>query len=219
MKKIISLVLCLALSSFILAGCAKRDEAFEERAYTPDVPVNAINLDVRDREIEVSLSDDEQVHIVYYDSGKEYYNISVSDENVLTMTSASDKEWADYIGGKPSAEYRKISLRIPDGLLENLTLSTTNENISLPALAVTGSVSLASNGGDIVFEALDVEKALLLTAKNGDISGTIAGGYDDFAIEAEIKKGNCNLPEHKGGGAKTLNVSCNNGDVSIDFIK
>lgn len=218
MKKIISLALCLIFGSFVLAGCSTSSEPFEENSYTSDTLINEINLDVRDREIEVSLSEDEQVHIQYFENSKEYYDISVSDENVLTMTSASDKEWTDYIGGKPSAEDRKISLQIPDALLENLTLSTTNEDITLSALAVTGSINISSNGGNITFENLDVANALSLTVKNGDIVGTVIGSYDDFAIQSEIKKGESNLPGNKDGGEKTLNVSSNNGDVNIELI-
>lgn len=219
MKRIILLVLCLVLSSFALAGCANNSEPFEEKSYTPDKAVNEINLDVRDREIAVSLSENEQVHIEYYENSKEYYNISVSDESVLTMASANSKEWTDYIGGRPSAESRKISLQIPDKLLENLTLSTTNEDISLPALAVTGSINISSNGGNIAFEDLEVGNALSLTAKNGNISGTVVGGYDDFAIQSKIKKGKSNLPDNKNGGTKKLNVSNNNGNINIEFVK
>lgn len=218
MKKIISLVLCLMLGSLVLAGCSDSSEPFEEKSYTSDTQISEINLDVRDREIEVSLSKDEQVHIKYYESSKEYYDISVSDENVLTMAGASNKEWTDYIGGKPSDEYRKISLQIPDALLENLTLSTTNEDISLSDLAVTGSINISSNGGDIEFKKLDVGSALTLKAKNGDISGAVAGIYDDFSIQSEIKKGESNLPDNKDSGEKKLNVSCNNGDVDIEFV-
>lgn len=218
MKKILSLVLCFILGSFILSGCSNSSEPFEEKSYTSDRPINEINLDVRDREIEVSLSEDEQVHIQYYENSKEYYEISVSDKNVLTMASASDKEWTDYIGGKPSAENRKISLRIPDALLDALTLSTTNEDITLSALAVTGSIHISSNGGNIAFGNLDVGSTLTLNVKNGDISGAIVGSYDDFAIQSEIKKGESNLPDNKDGGEKTLNVSSNNGDVDIEFV-
>ena len=215
MKKTISLALCLLLGCFVLAGCSNSSEPFEEKSYTPDTPIHEIHLDVQDREIEVSLSEDEQVHIQYYENSKEYYDISVSDENVLTMTSASNKGWTDYIGGKPSAEDRKISLQIPDGLLENLTLSTTNEDITLSALSVTKSISISCSGGNIAFEALDVGSALHLAVKNGDISGELAGSYDDFAIQSEIKKGESNLPDNKDSGAKLLNVSSNNGDVNI----
>lgn len=218
MKKIMSLVLGLIVGSFALAGCSSSGEPFEEKSYTPDTAITEIRLDVQDREIDVSLSEDDQVHIQYFENSKEYYEISVSDEQVLTMTSASNKEWTDYIGGKPAAEDRKISLQIPNALLENLTLSTTNEDITLPALAVTGSIQLSSNGGDMEFGNVEVGNALTLNVKNGDISGAVVGGYDDFAIQSDIKKGESNLPDKKDGGEKTLTVSCNNGDVHIEFV-
>ena len=216
MKKIISLGLCFVLGSFVLAGCSSESEPFEEKNYTSDTQISGIHLDVQDREIEVLLSEDEQVHIQYSENTKEYYDISVSD-GVLTMTSASSKEWTDYIGVKPAAEDRKISLQIPDTLLENLTISTTNEDITLSPLAVTGSISLSSNGGNITFENVDVGNALSLTVKDGDISGTVIGSYDDFAIQTEIKKGESNLP-NKEGGEKTLNVSSNNGNVNVALV-
>ena len=219
MKKLAIFGLCLALGSFALAGCSGEGEAFEEKDYTPDAQIKEISLDVRDREIEVRLSEDEQVHIRYFESSKEYYGISVSDGGVLTMVDADSKEWTDYIGKKPSAENRKILLQIPDGLLDSLYISTTNEDVSLPALTVKGSLSLSSNGGDIVFESLDAGSAIDIEVKNGDISGVILGSYDDFSIETEIKKGESNLPVNKDGGGKTLRVSCNNGDVDIELIK
>lgn len=85
MKKIISLVLCLLLGSSILSGCSNSSETFEQKGYTSDTQINGINLDVKDRKIEVSVSEDEQIHIQYSENSKEYYDISVSDENVLTM--------------------------------------------------------------------------------------------------------------------------------------
>ena len=217
MKKMISLISCLILGSVILTGCQSSGEPFEEKSYTPDTQINEINLDVTDREIEVSLSEDEQVHIQYYENSKEYYDIFVSDENVLTMTSASDKGWTDFIGVKPSDDNRKILLQIPDGLLENLTLSTTNENITLSTLTVAGNINLSSNGGNIAFENLDAGSGLTLNAKNGNISGTIAGSYEDFSIQSSIKKGESNLPDNKEDGEKTLDVTGNNGDIHIEF--
>lgn len=218
MKKIIALALCFVMSSFTLAGCSGEREPFKKKNFTPDTQVNGINLDVRDREIEVVLSKDEQVHIQYSENSKEYYEISVSDGNLLTMVNASNKEWTDYIGGKPSAEDRKIVLQVPTALLDTVILSTTNEDVFLPVLAVTGSIDVSTNGGNITFENLDVGNTLTLTVKNGDISGTVAGSYDDFAIQSEIKKGDSNLPNNKESGKKMLNVTSNNGDINIEFL-
>lgn len=219
MKKLISFALCLVLSIFALAGCSNNGEAFKEKMYTPDTRISEINLDVRDREIEVVFSEDEQVHIQYSESSKEYYKITVSDEHVLTMESANNKNWTDYIGGKAPIEDRKIVLQIPDALLENLQLSTTNGGILLSALTVNGNVALATNGGDISLERLNAGKSLSITAKNGNVEGTIMGSYDDYAIQTKMKKGKSNLPTSKADGAKTLNVSSNNGNVSIEFVK
>ena len=218
MKKIIALALCFVMSSFALAGCSGESEPFKKKNFTPDTQVNGINLDVRDREIEVVLSKDEQVHIQYSENSKEYYEISVSDGNLLTMVNASNKEWTDYIGGKPSAEDRKIVLQVPTAVLDTVILSTTNEDVFLPVLAVTGSIDVSTNGGNITFENLDVGNTLTLTVKNGDISGTVAGSYDDFAIQSEIKKGDSNLPNNKESGKKMLNVTSNNGDINIEFL-
>lgn len=218
MKKIIALALCFVMSSFALAGCSGESEPFKKKNFTPDTQVNGINLDVRDREIEVVLSKDEQVHIQYSENSKEYYEISVSDGNLLTMVNASNKEWTDYIGGKPSAEDRKIVLQVPTALLDTVILSTTNEDVFLPVLAVTGSIDVSTNGGNITFENLDVGNTLTLTVKNGDISGTVAGSYDDFAIQSEIKKGDSNLPNNKESGKKMLNITSNNGDINIEFL-
>lgn len=219
MKRILSLAFCFALASFILAGCSGDSEPFSQKEHTADpAQVGAISIDVRDRQIEVSASEDGLIHITYSENSKETYDISVSDDAVLTMTSVSNKEWTDMIGGKPSDQDRIISLQLPDALLSSLTLSTTNEDITLSPLAVTGSVTLSSNGGDISFDALDVGSSLSLTVKNGNISGTVAGSYDDFSIQWEGKKGDSNLPEQKGGGEKALYVSSNNGDVMVEFV-
>lgn len=207
MKKIILPALGLVLGSFVLAGCSGSDEPFERKEYTADASqVDGIRIDVRDREIEVSISEDDQIHVTYFENSKEAYEVAVSDERVLTIESAGGKDWTDYIGGKPSAENRKILLQIPDALLDTLTLSTTNEDISLPALAITKSINISSNGGNITFGNLEVGSAIYLTVKNGDISGTVVGSYDDFAIQTEIKKGESNLPDNKDGGEK--NAQC-----------
>lgn len=219
MKKIASLALCLLLSCTLLTGCSQSSEPFEEKNYTSDTQISGISLAVRDREIQVSPSQDEHVHIQYFENSKEYYQISLSEDNVLTMTSANNKEWTDYFGGKPSEENRVIQLQLPETLLKNLSLSTTNADIVLGSLGEIETINLSSNGGDLSFQPLNVGSGLTLTAKNGNISGEIVGGYDDFAMTCDTKKGECNLPEQKDGGEKELYVFCNNGDVQIEFVK
>ena len=216
MKKMVSLALCLGLSLSLLSGCSDSSEPFAEKSYTPDAQVREIRIEVEDREIAVSPSEDGQVHMQYAENSKEFYDISVSDDGVLTMTSTSDKEWTDYVGVQ-SSDGKTIALQVPDAMLENLTISTTNEDITVSGLTVNGTMDLTCNGGQIAFENVGVGSALRLTGKNGDISGSVLGSMDDFSIQTEIKKGETNLPESTDGGEKTLYAANNNGDVQIEF--
>ena len=218
MKKLIMILACLILSAAGLAGCANNAQSFTEESFAADAnEIKGIVLDVQERLIEIAPSEDDQVHIEYYSSSKEYYDLSVSQDNILTMRAVQNKSWTDYIGVKVPAQNRKIFLRVPDGLLASLTVSTTKENILIEALSVSENLSLYTNGGNITFERLNAGNGIELQAKNGDISGCVAGSYEDYSISCSFKKGKSNLPEYKESGVKTLKVENNNGDINIQF--
>lgn len=220
MKHVKFLWICLVIGTACLTGCTANQETFTGKNYSAEAEaITGVTIDVRDRQIDVTLSSDNQIHIDYFENSKEFYDISVSDDHVLTMTAVNQKEWTDYVGGKPDAAGRIISLQLPDAHVASLNLATTNETISLPALTVSSELSLSSHGGDLIFNKLNVGNAINLTAKNGDISGTIIGTQDDYTILCDIKKGQSNLLSSKGDGAKKLTASNNNGDINIEFVR
>lgn len=219
MKKIAVLLMGLAVCTAYFAGCADHDQTFIKKSYTVNAAeIAEVCIDVRDRQIEATLSADGKIHIDYFESSKEYYNIVASDDHTITMTAENDKNWTDYIGRKPADDFRRISLQLPDALITDLTLSTTNEDILLPVLSVIHNLSLSSQGGNIVFDKLNAGESIRLDSKNGNISGAISGSYDEYAIFCNIKKGGSTLPSRKENGTKTLTVSNNNGDVDVKFI-
>ncbi len=215
MKKrlLIAAYLMLAIS---LAGCSSNGQFVPMEYSVNGDQVRAISIDVRDRKIDIGPSSDGLIYIDYYESNKEGYDIELTDTGILSMTSVSNKDWTDFIGVKPSAGNRVISIRIPAGELDRFSIKTTNEDVSMQDLSTVGEISISSNGGNIRFENLNAENSISLNVKNGDINGSIIGGYEDFSIHCDIKKGNSNLPNIDGGD-KTLDVSCNNGDVNISF--
>lgn len=219
MKKCIGIVLLLFAGVLALTGCSgSGQDDFQEKNYTVDgKQIEEIKIDVRDRQIRVSLSEDDRIHIGYQESEKEFYHIAVTEGNVLTMSTQNNKNWSDYIGGKPAASARVITLQIPDDMISALTLSTTNEDLRIPAIHMKDRISLTVNGGNIEFDGLDAGQEISLNAKNGDISGTILGRYEEYAIECNIKKGESNLPKQKEEGNKSLHVTNNNGDIAIEF--
>lgn len=218
MKKILFCMAACAVLALCMTGCSSQ-QTFEEGSYSSaGEEVRAVTVNVSDREVLIGASADGQVRIEYSESEKEYYDISLSEEGELTMTLVLDKQWTDFIGTKPAIEDRTIRLYLPDGLLSSLQVTTTNEEIVLSPLSVAGSVALDSNGGDVRFERVLVGTEASFTAKNGNIVGSLVGGWDDFSISCTVKKGESNLPESKPGGEKSLAVDCNNGDVAIEFV-
>ena len=220
MKKIICIIMCLVLGMTLLMGCSNSGgNDFEKKHYTSSgEEITGLSIDVRDREIKISLSNDNQVHIDYFESDKEYYSIFISDDKVIHMNAEDSKGWSDYIGAKTEADNRKIYVQLPYSLLKTLSLSTVNGDITLPELSVTDSISVSANGGNITFERLNAGNSIIIKSKNGDISGTVAGSYEEYAIESDIKKGESNLPANKKEGDKILSVSNNNGNTNIDFV-
>ena len=177
------------LTVFSLSGCSAGH--FVPGQYViEESRVDTINIDVRDRRIDVTVSEDDMIHIEYFTSEEETYGISVSDSGVLTMKSVYNKDWMDYIG---------------------------SDTISVNDISVSDTINLHSNGGNVSFSDISVGKEVDLKTKNGDIRGTIVDDYENFTINCDVKKGDSNIGDRKGG-EKTLNISCNNGDVSINFI-
>ena len=216
MKRLAASLCAIGFVLIAFTGCSEQN--FTEKTYqSGDSTIERIVIEATDRELEISASEDQQIHIDYFDSEKEYLDFDLSD-NQLTVKLTFDKDWSDYIGFQPSAEYRKIKIRVPNDMIVDFSASTTNENITVTSLSFAQSVSLDSNGGSILCDRVNVGKSIDLTAKNGDITGTILGSLDEFSISCEIKKGDCNL-SNKESGTKSFAANCNNGNINIEFVQ
>lgn len=198
-----------------LSGCAS-DEDFTAQQYVAEGEVVSLSVDVSDRAVKLMPSEDGKLRIDYYESEKTSYDILLSEEGVLSVTLDLDQSWTDFVGVQPAAEYRTICVYLPQKLTD-VSVSTTNEAISATGTIAAQNVSLTVNGGDLTFGKIAAEKSVTLNAKNGNITGTILGSWDDYAIACNVKKGESSLPENKTGGSKTLSVDCNNGDVAVEI--
>lgn len=211
---VLAAVLASAVTLLSLSACGG-NETFAPGSYSCEgAAVADIRLDLSDREVKIERSQDGNIYIDYFASDKEYYDVAVEGGS-LSVGLVFDKDWTDYIGTKPEARFRQVTLRLPDALFASLDIKTTNADVHISPAAFE-SVAVDVNGGNIAFEELSAG-SIRLTAKNGNIAGSVLGGWDDFSITCSIKKGESNLPEHKEGGDRALTVECNNGDVDISF--
>ena len=115
MKNLTVLLLTIiSVLVFALSGCSN-NETFTEKSYSSGTTeIEKVIVQTTDREVEISTSEDNQIYIEYFDGEKEYLDISVSENKELTVKLVFNKDWTDYLGTKPSAEYRKIKIFVPD---------------------------------------------------------------------------------------------------------
>lgn len=217
MKKILlSVIALIAMTgALIFGGCSEQN--YESKSYTVEAEkVSSVNIDVTDRAVEIDTWEGDGIEIEYSESDKEYYNIAVDENGGLKMELVLDKAWTDFVGVKPDDEYRKIIVKLPAAHYKSINVTTTNEDIDVGAVSAA-SVSLNSNGGSVNFDGVIADSAEF-TAKNGNISGTLAGSIVDYTIECTIKKGDTNVI-NRTGGTKTLKLDCNNGDIEVAFAE
>lgn len=113
MKKIVCVVLAV-LFVFAFVGCSNGRYGFSEKNYlSENGQIRSIIIDVADRELNIGLSSDGQISVNYFDSEKQYLEISVSESNELVIRLAYDRSWTDFIGVKPDRKYRGITVLGP----------------------------------------------------------------------------------------------------------
>lgn len=217
-KNYFGLVL-MTMTVVLVGGCSgpSAGEVREKQYSASAGEVAEINISVRDRDIEILPSSDDKIYLTYFESDKEFYKIDLDENKVLSMQSASDKEMSDFFG-LSDGSMQVIRLEVPDPLPCNLVISSTKEDIELTNITVEGNVDIQINDGAIELDQFSVQGDIILNAKNGDISGTIDGSYEDFNIQSKAHKGENNLPENKEGGTKELSVNTNNGDIEIEIV-
>lgn len=187
MKKLFPLLsafLCTMLCAF--TGCSD-SKAFTAKTYCSDKnTVRCVFFELNDRQVEIGVSEDSQIHIEYFDGEKEFLDIALCDNGELTVKLSFNKGWADFIGTKPSGEYRKVTALLPEGLTA-VTVRTTNETIYADRLSAD-EISLSSNGGDVIADRVNAGKTLLLSSKNGNIAARLSAAGMIFPFSVSTKK-------------------------------
>ena len=102
MKKfwIIFFIFIIVLGAILIFALVSSNQKFIAKSYVAEGEISAIIVNVADRDVEVSQSADDKIHIDFYESEKEYYNISVSENNELVLSLEQNKSFLDFPQGK-----------------------------------------------------------------------------------------------------------------------
>ena len=140
MSKRISIALLLVFAALLTTGCVGRaDDPYVAGSYSTG-QAQEIIMDVRDRRIEVLPSEDDQIHLDYFQNETERYAIELAD-GILTVNYAPIQRVARTISAlNLNAAMRVITLRLPHSL-RALTISTTNADVCFGRVSIAGDLN------------------------------------------------------------------------------
>ena len=85
MKKIIILIMHISIIMFLFTSCAKTNQFTKKIYTTDDLQIQKINIEARDRQIEILSSNDDLVHIEYFENEQEQYSILIDENKTLDV--------------------------------------------------------------------------------------------------------------------------------------
>ncbi|WP_025785285.1 DUF4097 family beta strand repeat-containing protein [Sporosarcina sp. D27] len=196
----------------ILAACSSDPEvSYEKKNYSVEAStVKQISLSTKGRSVELEASKDDEIHITYFESDKESYNVDLQDNGDLMMQLVTDKDWKDYIGLKTDKEHHLVKIAVPNGISSGVKIETSNEDIILSNLKIDGQVEATTNEGKIKASNITTNKNIKMKTKNDDI--ILDEVSAEGSIEATSNKGDTKVSNVSVGDA--LKLRTKDGDIT-----
>jgi DUF4097 and DUF4098 domain-containing protein YvlB len=162
----------LSLGAMIATGfdfeVLNDSEHYEQREYIAEASsFKKIIIDDSNKEINVVSSEDDKIHITYYDNEKEHYEISEQGDT-LVFNYNSKRLWYEFVGFHIYIEDYAITIHIPEAYAGNIDLITSNNPIKMQNVIMTGELLADTSNSGITMENVK-GKAFNLTTSNGTV--------------------------------------------------
>ncbi|PEJ60573.1 MULTISPECIES: DUF4097 family beta strand repeat-containing protein [unclassified Bacillus (in: firmicutes)] len=217
-KNLLSVTVALGSVVIFASACttdSDSDVSYEKKSYSVEAEsIKQISLSDKGRKVELEESKDNDIHITYFESDKESYDIHVSDNDELVMKLVTDKDWKDYVGFQTDEEHHIVKIAVPNGITSEVKIQTSKGDIVLTDLKIDGSIETITNGGKIELTNVTANKKLKMKTKNDDIKLNDVNIKD--SIDATITKGNIKVSNVAVGD--TLKLRTKDGDITGSVI-
>ena len=115
-----TILAALLLLTALFSGCAGEEQVYEGKTYAIEAEkIQGILIDVRDRRIEVSASEDDRIYIDYFESEENGYDIQVSVEGLLSITGRKEEGFSGYF--KIIEPQHQLAVATLQGVLDEYT--------------------------------------------------------------------------------------------------
>ncbi|MGW5955043.1 DUF4097 family beta strand repeat-containing protein [Bacillus mycoides] len=199
------------------ASSDKQDSSikYEEKSYSIEADkISQIFLSDMDRSVDVVKSNDNEVHITYFENDKESYAIDVSDDKNLIMKANTNKELKDYVGLNSDKTHRNVKISVPRGMESGVEIKTSKGDINLSEVNISGSIDATTSNGKIKASNVEIEKSFKVETKNDDIN--LSNVNVKGSIDATVSNGNLDIA--KVAVEDTLKLQSKNGGINGTIV-
>jgi DUF4097 and DUF4098 domain-containing protein YvlB len=152
-------------------------------------------------DVEIAVTDGEEVTVTYYESTRETYEVTLEDGR-LAIQYHSNRKWYDFIQIDLSFQERKLTVTLPRSLAASVEVTTVSGDVAASGFTVGGNCSIDTTSGGIFLADLDV---------NGDMSLHTVSGTSQLnnvrtrgKMRAESTSGDTQFERLTAGGGISL---------------
>jgi DUF4097 and DUF4098 domain-containing protein YvlB len=184
---------------------------YAEKSFVSTRTVSGIVIDDNDLSIKIVVSNDDNVHISYYENDKEHYEIKQSDIGTLSVIKHNMRKWYDYLFNI-SFQTTNLTVAVPSRFLGNLSAESSNGRIDCIGVNAADMILTTSNGKITVSNLMASGKLEASTSNADDILSnvTVSGN-----VACDTSNGKISLENVKG---KNINARTSNGAVALKSV-
>lgn len=210
----VGLALCLAAYAVVRGDFVRLSTAPPYEAKEVSYPAQGwTSLAILDRNTPVRLerSPDDQIHITYFENQDERYRLS-DNGGELRMEKLEHKGWIRFVMNF-NLQDTTVVVALPEDYTGNVSLITSNADISARGLSLPGDVSLQTTNAAIRVQELECTGRLRLATTNN------AWKLEHVtAAEIEAKATNRSVSATQVHTQGSLNLSTTNGAISLEDV-
>lgn len=190
--------------------------SFEKHVYDGTISDHAtLRIDTSYEDIHVLVSDDEQLHITYYENDRMSYTFD-EEEDSFTMKKEDRRKFYNYMMTMNFSEGSedRISIEVPKTFSGSIEIDTGNGDIQLSNLNELDFVSINTTYGAVTLNNLKINTALEVASTNGDMKLEQLAVQEDIHVKTTY--GRIDVKDVLGNQSMMMDFS--NVDVTLDQV-
>lgn len=223
------MALGFALTGFDISKIGS-EPPYTEKIYVTQKDIREITVNDKNLDISFVPSEDEKIHITYYENQRNTYHITESDGGSLTVEKEEYRKWYYYIF---NINFEKIDLEIavPKNFSGNISGGTSNSSIRAEGLTAD-RLELTTSNNEIYIKDITAQSIQLQTSndfikvKNAAVSGDMqistSSGHitlDTLEVSGDLicSTTNDSVTLQKVS-AETIEVDSSNGEIKLSDV-